>query len=882
MLELRPYQKDALVALNNHLCTKDNNPCVVVPTGGGKSVIIAEAIKRWGEGYKKFRCAIIAHRKELVTQNFDEFCRLYYETDFNLSNSVGTFCSALKKKDYDANILFASIGSIYRKAGEFEPFDVIIIDEAHRIPIKGEGQYLSFLRESKKFNSKLRVVGFTATPFRMSCGPICHKNHLLNEICYEVNLINLINDGYLCKLRSKVGSITPDTSKVRRNHNGDYITNSLSAAVNGPNIVEQAVEECSKILNAERRRSTVFFCVDIGHCSKVSEALRGRGIVAPVVTSKTKQHERDLIARDFKNGKLRAICNVNVYTEGFNAACIDCIVLLRPTLSKGLFCLDMDTEILSKRGWKTAGEISIGDKVAGFNIETQHIELVETLDVYDTETSCDDKFVSLETPNTSIRVTDNHRMIFHTRRSDGWRIKLAKDIAQYKDGVYLPKAGYYDFPGCSLSDDEIRFVGWVMTDGSINKTTGGICITQSTKQPWFSEIKRVLESCEFKYGSYVIKNQTQFTENAPRIAFTISKGMPRGRGRYTLRGWAHIEPWLSKDFSLKLLNEMDHRQFEILLEAVHLGDGSKQAGQSWTRRSYHIFTGNKTFAGRLQLCCVLHGFRATISEQNSNSTPLYVIHIKKTNKSFVGSVYDDRPTFKEEESNGERVWCISNKLGSIITKRNGKVTILGNSQMVGRGLRLSDNKRDCLVLDFARCIEEHGPIDQLDEGSTIVAICGNCREVFSRAIGKCPNCDWIIPKREIDRLEKKERERRMHGDKVSDKSILSSEPETYKVDDVYISRYTKNGSPDSLLIQYRCGLEIFREWICLDHIGYAGQKAMLWWNKRFGKNNARRGERVNNALSLLFLKTIIMEYTNTITVTKDGKYKKIIGYNKKE
>lgn len=537
----RPYQIQALDALHDHICTKDTNPTVVIPTGGGKSLMIAWAIQRWITDSPWFRCVILAHRKELISQNAEEMLRLLGRDEFKLSERVGIFSAALKRRDWDASILFASIDSIANKSGEFAPFDVIMIDEAHRIPPAGEGRYRTFLQGCRRFNHSIRMVGWTATPYRMGCGPICHKDHILQEICYEAKVTDLIRDGFLSGLRSKVGSMMPNLEKVKRQSGGDYVLVSLSKATNRRDVVSRAVREAVDLICREKRQHIIFFCVDVSHCQAVSEELAKYGIYAPAVTSQTKIDKRTQVGEDFKNGVIHAICNVNVYTEGFNATCVDCIVLLRPTLSAGLF-----------------------------------------------------------------------------------------------------------------------------------------------------------------------------------------------------------------------------------------------------------------------------------------------------------------------------------------------------SQMVGRGLRLHSGKRDCLVLDFAGCIDEHGPVDLLGGRATIMAVCGECRESFSRAVKKCPQCGWEIPKVELARLEEAERERRMHGDKASTQSILSGMPSTHSVDGVSVSRHTKTGKPDSIVVRYRCGLEIYREWICLDHGGYAGAKAHGWWRNRFGPSSFLQGKNkatVDDALGNLFFESMLKEYTKTITVQRQGKFTEIIGYN---
>ncbi len=528
-LTQRPYQTEALEALYKHICTKKTNPVIVLPTGSGKSACIAWAIRKWKEKCPWFRCCIVQHRRELIEQNVNETKAIYPDCD------IGIYSAALNQREYNSSVLFASIDSISRRAGQFAPWDVVIVDEAHRIPFNGEGRYRTFIKGSKKFNPDLRVIGWTATPFRMAGGQICHKDHILNEVCYEAKITDLINDGYLCQLRSKVGEAQPDLKGIKHNQRGDYIIKNLAKVTNHEALISRTVAEAARIIEAENRCSVVFFCVDIEHCQKVSHELRRYGINAPFVTSKTKSNERDRIATAFRLGHLRAICNVNVYTEGFNAPNIDCIVLLRPTLSPGLF-----------------------------------------------------------------------------------------------------------------------------------------------------------------------------------------------------------------------------------------------------------------------------------------------------------------------------------------------------SQMVGRGSRTCEGKSDCLILDFAGCIEEHGPVDLLSGAPVVAATCQNCRESFSRAIKKCPACGWEIPKLEIEQLEIRERHRRLHGDRASKRSILSSMPETYKVDEVTLCRHRgKEGKPDSVAIQYRCGIATFKEWVCLDHEGFARQKAIEWCGKRRIDCTC-----VSEVLQDMFVSQLIQEWTKTITVIKKGRWLEIVDYNR--
>ena len=163
MIELRPYQSDSKVALYNHLRTKDNNPCIVIPTAGGKSLVLAsvtaDAVTVWHG-----RVLILAHVKELVDQNSKEIKNLCPDLP------VGVYSAGLDRRDTKEPVIVAGIQSIYNKVDLFDPFDLILVDEVHMVPPDGEGRYQTFLQAAKKKNPNVRMVGFTATPFRTQGG----------------------------------------------------------------------------------------------------------------------------------------------------------------------------------------------------------------------------------------------------------------------------------------------------------------------------------------------------------------------------------------------------------------------------------------------------------------------------------------------------------------------------------------------------------------------------------------------------------------------------------------------------------------------------------------------------------------------------------------
>jgi len=180
-------------------------------------------------------------------------------------------------------------------------------------------------------------------------------------------------------------------------------------------------------------------------------------------------------------------------------------------------------------------------------------------------------------------------------------------------------------------------------------------------------------------------------------------------------------------------------------------------------------------------------------------------------------------------------------------------------------------------LDYAHCIETHGPIDCMDGGDVRLADCVECGDTFSRAVRSCPNCGWTIPKQEIERAEAAEREKRMHEREAAQRAILGSEPEEVRVDAVRMHRHRKPGKPDSIRVEYRCGISTVREWVCLEHGGFAEKKARQWWASRFGRDDAKTIT-VDKALSNLFAAQLVNAVTDTITVVRRGKHPEIVGY----
>ncbi len=328
MLTLRPYQHEAVAAVYQHLRERDDNPCVVIPTGGGKTPVMAticrDAVVTWGG-----RVLIVAHVKELLEQSADKLRVVCPEVKF------GIYSAGLKRRETQAPVIVAGIQSIYKRACELGPIDLILVDEAHMIPPEGEGMYQQFLAEAKVVNPALRVIGLTATPYRLKSGLICTPDHFLNQVCYEVGVRELIVQGFLSPLVTKAGITRVDTSAVHV-RGGEFVAAEVEDLMDQDELVEAA---CQEIVAATHdRRAVLIFATGIKHGRHVQDVLRRKhGVACGFVSGETPTDERDATLKAFRDGAMQYLCNVNVLTTGFDAPNIDCVVMLRPTMSPGLY-----------------------------------------------------------------------------------------------------------------------------------------------------------------------------------------------------------------------------------------------------------------------------------------------------------------------------------------------------------------------------------------------------------------------------------------------------------------------------------------------------------------------------------------------------------------
>lgn len=328
-MRLRDYQEEAINSIFDYFGNEVGSPLVVAPTGSGKSAIIAGFCKRACLEYPATRILALTHVRELISQNYAQLLRYWPEAHASI------YSAGLGRKNLSGQVVFAGIQSFARVADRAGEFDLVLIDEAHLIPRKSGTMYRRTLDALATSNPAIKMVGFTATPYRLDSG-LLHEgtDAVFDAICYDIPVAMLVERGYLAPLVSKKPQQTFDLSGLHTRA-GEYIDAELSARFDRDDINRAIVSECHAL--AADRQAWLFFCISVEHARHMSEILRETGKRAEVITGDTPSAERTSIIEQYKRGDIDALTSVGVLTTGFDAPRTDLIVMARPTQSTGLY-----------------------------------------------------------------------------------------------------------------------------------------------------------------------------------------------------------------------------------------------------------------------------------------------------------------------------------------------------------------------------------------------------------------------------------------------------------------------------------------------------------------------------------------------------------------
>lgn len=325
---LRDYQTQACDAAFESLKSGCGNPLIDLPTGSGKSWVLAELARRAVQDFSG-RVVILANRKELLKQNckkIQELCEV----------KTGYYSASLNERSVEQPIILAGIQSVYSKASELGRRHLVIIDEAHLTPKSDVGTYRTFLSDLGRYNPKLKVIGLTATPFRLDSGRLWGKGELFSSVCYHGDIRWMIDQGHLCKLVNKGSDVSYDTSRLSV-RGGEFVRREVEDLFANSQLAADACKEL--VSKATGRKSILVFCAGVDHAYAVREILLAlTGERVDCVTGETSPLEREATLEQFSQGVFRWCVNVDVLTTGFDNPRIDCVAIMRATQSAGLFC----------------------------------------------------------------------------------------------------------------------------------------------------------------------------------------------------------------------------------------------------------------------------------------------------------------------------------------------------------------------------------------------------------------------------------------------------------------------------------------------------------------------------------------------------------------
>jgi len=889
-MKLRPYQSACLDSIDAYWRGGGGNPLVVMATGLGKSVIFAEKVRRIIERFPHMRIAMLVHVQELVEQNYNTLRGLW------AGASIGIYSAGLGRKDTHQRVICANIQSIYKRTREVGAFDLIVVDEAHLVPAEGEGMYLQFFEDQRKITPDMRVLGLTATPFRLDSGNIVGRNGaLFDEIVFNYGIREGIEDGWLAPITARRSGVEIDVQGVAK-RGGEFVAGGLEKAAMHDDLIAAACE--ATLQRGGDRNSWLMFCSGVNHAYAVAEAMRGLGIETQTITGDTPKAERKQIINAFKGRRIRCLTNANV------------------------LCLDHKTEILTSSGWTSIDDMTYDHQVASWDFDGS-VVFAPPQNIVRRSRQAHEKMVSVDSARNNIRVTGNHRMVVREQHT-AWRIEAAEDVAYER--VHIPVSGVAapldisfapgEAPDATTVRARVRSLSYVYRKRGMTvdaaKVAAELHVNRRARMETKSPKLLSLDECRFIgfwLGDGTLSPRCEFSQSCvypkiiewfdgvlARLNLAHSRAERNGVARWSIArgtggsdqaresGYFPLEAYLDKK-GVPEFWALNEEQFAALLEGFWMADGNHGDGETPNSRGINVAGAQSDLYDLLQAVGACRGYRFTkspLANRNPEHSDQWKLSWRKR-ESVELTV--DRLSI-ETDFRIERVWCVTSVTGNIITRRGGKVAVVGNTtgfdapgvdligflrptlsgglytQMIGRGTRpiyepgfepndatreerrasiAAGAKANCLVLDFAGNVMRHGPVDMVEgrdkkpkgEGDGKVAVnsvqaklCPNCDALNDLRALECVDCGYEYPVKEKHAAEPDE-----------NVAVISTEVtnQGVRVDHWNMVRHEKIGAPNSMCVTYYAGLSQHREWICFEHDGPARRRAVEWWKMHGGQ-----------------------------------------------
>lgn len=840
MLTPRWYQSQANAAVWEYLGSKSGNCVAVLPTGAGKSLLIALLIQQALEFGG--RVVVLAHRKELLQQNADEIRGLIPGVD------VGIYSAGLKKKEIHNAVVVAGIQSVFRKAEDLGRRHLVLVDECHLCSDLEESMYSMFLNAMKQ-QEGLRIVGLSATPFRTGTGPICGPDRIFQRVVFEAKTAQLIAEGFLCPITNKVAEAEVNTDKVGL-RGGEFVESEMQAAFD---VDEKVQAACAEILEkTQGRHSVLVFASGIHHAEQIAELLPG----SAVVTGETLPIERAETLRRFVAGELRFLVNVDVLTTGFNAKCVDAIAILRATMSPGLFCQ------MVGRG------LRLHESKANCIAEGQRV-------------LTDHGLVEIQNITEAMKIWDGIEFVSHC----GIVLRGEKPVIVYAgltstgDHNVWTKEGWKKAGECAVKQIPVAVTGMAELEIKLSD-----CYFRNSYSSWQEE-QAVLDDClrgvreEREKGCGYTQNKNCWLQEVwkkTKLSEAVSWCSEMAFSKmYIRKGQVH-KP--QQQLMEKLWRAWNNIRIRFSKFNGCLPDG---------KLFDHTGSGDRPNQQRSGLCAREYQGRECKAEceqqerQRRNSTNAQVqAHVSRNKICGQHVIW----TSKDNDFQGSHL-KVSHKVMQAKRRVWDIVNCGPRNRFTCEGLLVSN----CTLLDFGGNIARHGSIDDENfgrsegKGRAGVAAengrgkrCPSCELDVSPSTVVCPECNFIFP-----------RERELKHDITADETSQltgATPPEEWEVRDVVVRVHTKKDdseAPQTVRVDYVCGKAGVKgnlttitipEWICPGHPSgnFARSKFLAWWDAR------SLCDPPDNATdAVLLINMGVCRRPVRITTKKDGRWHRI-------
>lgn len=733
LVSLRDYQNEAVDYIAHAVADDGKRRVVVVlPTGAGKTVVFGALAHAWLSDAMG-RVLVLAHRDELIQQ---AVAKLAVWIPRHLIGIVKA-----QQDEVSAPVVVASVQTLRnaRRLSRVGQFGLIVVDECHHA---SAASYRTILTELGAFSQDGPiVVGVTATPKR---GDGVRLDDVFEGVVYAKTYTDMVAARYLVPVESRVFDLVEQQTfgKARLGIDGDYSEGWLEGVMLRANAPDKIVEAWQQ---EARDRRTIVFTPTVSVAKAVSEAFRAAGVSAAWVSGALPLRERRDVLSGLQTGRIQVVAN----------------------------CLDDQTEILTERGWIGIDDIQPDDHTATVNTATGVFEWQPISRIVRRDRAPAERMVRVKNQSLDIRVTEGHRVVVKAHGARAWSVVEARSLPGRRGSYDLPLAGRHEPSGVPLTDWELRFLGLFATDGSLIVKRASIEIAQSATSATCAAIEEILTNCEFDWKVTARTGRTPAGEDRPYRIYRIPKG--NIGGQLARRGWGRLSEWIDKSLSPRL-SACTAQQFKHLVFGLWLGDGLKHYEGKRGAPSPTICGADRVMFDRLQAWASGLGFATSLSWQPNGTSQLGYLRIRP--RAYVGTnnhtvaTSGGNPAQFEDGWRPERVWCVTNENGTIVTRRNGRVVVLGQCavltegfdepsvscivvgrptmneslyiQMVGRGTRLAEGKTNCIA-EGERVLTDHGlvPIERVTtamkvwDGISFVSHCGailrDSQEVISYA-----------------------------------------------------------------------------------------------------------------------------------------------------